>query len=231
MSVAALAIGLVSLAIELVLFVGLLWRGHHRREPLFVLYVGAIFLSNAAVGIWFRFDVWLVHQAVSAAVRFGLALGLAYGIFRNFPAAAVTARRVLLVVLVITLTTIFSLAGADTTYADISAMLVSRIGNGTVWLFTALAALVLWYRLPVRGLQKAILLGLAPYMLVFTVAMNLLSSIGWHLRTQVGYADTLSFLTLLCYWTAVAWQRVEAEAMVPIGGAVEARERATREGR
>jgi hypothetical protein len=216
-SAAQIAIGLVSLAIEMVLFVVLVWRRHYRREPLFALYIGAIVLSNAAVGLWWRWDVWLLHQAVSAAARFGVALGLAYGVFRNFPGAAVTARRVLLFVLVITLTAAISLAGADTGYADASAMLVSRIANGTVWLFTALAALVLWYRVPLRGLQKAILLGFAPYLLVFTVAMNLLSTVGWHVRTHVGYADTLAYMALMSYWTIAAWRPAEAEALVPAG--------------
>lgn len=215
MSPAQLAFGLVSIAIQIVLLAGLIWRRHYRQEPLFVLYVGAGLFSNASVGIWYRWDVWLVHQAVSAAVRFGVALGLAYAVFRNFPAAGVTARRVLLFVLVVTLTAALSMAGADAGYADASATLVSRIASGTVWLFTALAALVLWYRLPLSGLQKAILLGFAPYLLVFTVTMNLLSSVGWHVRTQVGWADTLSFTALLLYWTVAAWRPAEAEALVP----------------
>jgi hypothetical protein len=213
MSAVQIAIAVVGFTIEIVLFAILVWRRHYRQDPLFVLYVGAIFLSNAAVGLWYRWDVWLVHQAIVAAARFGVALGLAYGVFRNFPSAAVTARRVLLLVLVVTLTAAFSLAGVDTTYADASAMLTSRIANGTVWLFTALAALVLWYRLPLRGLQKAILLGFAPYLLVFAVAMNVLSSVGWHMRTVVGYADTLGFIILLSYWTVVAWRPAEAEAL------------------
>ena len=217
MSAAQLAIGLVSTAIQIALLVGLIWRRHYRNEPFFVLYVGAILLSNAAVGIWFRWDVWLIHQAVSAAVRFGVALGLAYGVFRNFPSAGVTARRVALLVLVLTLIAAFSLTGGIASYADVSAMLISRIANGTVWLFTALAALVLWYRLPLSGIQKAILLGFAPYLLVFTVAMNLLSSVGWHVRAQVGYANTLSFMALLLYWTVAAWRPVQAEALVPAG--------------
>jgi hypothetical protein len=217
MSSAQLAFALVCFTIHTVLFVVLIWRRHYRHEPLFVLYVGAVLLSNAAVGIWYRWDVWLVHQAVSAVVRFGVALGLAEGVFRNFPAAGVTARRVLFFVLLITLTAALSLAGADAGYADASALWVSRIANGTVWLFTALAALVLWYRLPLRALQKAILLGFAPYLLVFAVTMNLLSSIGWHVRSLVGWADTVSFAVLLSYWTVAAWRPAEAEAVVPAG--------------
>jgi hypothetical protein len=47
-------------------------------------------------------------------------------------------------------------------------------------------------------------MGYAPYLLVFTVAMNLLTSIGWHLRSWVGYIDTLSFVALVQYWCRVA---------------------------
>jgi hypothetical protein len=217
MSPAQLVISIVSFTAQVALLLGLVRRRHYRNEPFFVLYVATVFLSNAAVMIWYRWDVWLVHQAVTAAVRFGVALGLTYGVFRQFPTAASTARWVLFLVLVATLTAAFSLAGADAGYADASAQLVSRIATGTVWLFTAMAALVLWYRLPLRGLQKAILLGLSPYLLVFTVAMNLLSSIGWQVRLQVGYADTLAFMSLMIYWTVVAWRPAEDAVVRPAG--------------
>ncbi len=208
MSAAQIAIGVAGTLIEIAVLLGLFKRRHDRREPVLVLYVAAVLVTNTAVAIWYRWDVWLVHQAVTAAARFGLALGVAYGVFRNFPSALATARRVLLFVLAVTLVGVLSIAGGEPTYTDMAGILIPRIANGTAWLFTAVAALVLWYRLPLTGLQKAILLGMTPYLLVFTVAMNLLASVGWHVRNQVGYADTLAFTAMFTYWCIAVWRPV-----------------------
>jgi len=216
MSGAQVVLALVLFAVQGALLLGLVRRRHYRTDPFFVLYAVLVTLSNAALSIWYVWEVWIVHQAVTAGTRFGVALGLVYSIFRNFPAAAATARRMLLLTLMVTLAAALSLLGVENAYADGGALLVARIANVTVWLFTALAALVLWYRLPLSRLQKAILLGYAPYLLVFTVAMNVLSSIGWHKRVWVGYVDTSCFGLLLLYWSVAAWRPVTVEEAPPV---------------
>jgi hypothetical protein len=213
MSAPQIVIGVLSLLAEAVLIAGLIKRGHYRDAPVFLAYVVGVLVTNTALGLWYRWDVWLIHQAVTATFRFAVAMAVGISVFRNFPGAVVTARRVTFAVLALTLVAVVSLPGAQPTYTDIVAVVIPRIANGTVWLFTAIAALVLWYRLPLSRLQKAILVGFAPYLLVFTVTMNLLSSVGWHVRAYVGYADTLAYLALLIYWNRVAWR---AEARAPI---------------
>ena len=47
-------------------------------------------------------------------------------------------------------------------YAVLAAQIQPRILNGTIWVFTSQAALILWYRLPVDSFRKAILIGLIP---------------------------------------------------------------------
>jgi hypothetical protein len=90
-----------------------------------------------------------------------------------------------------------------------------RVLNGSVWLLTAIAGLILWYRLPVRPLHKAILVGLVPYLLVFSVSMNLLESRGWGIVEIASYLHTLAFLLALVYWTFAAWRPDEAPAKAP----------------
>jgi hypothetical protein len=216
------AIGLVAIIVETALLAGLFWRGHHRREPFFVLFIAGVVVTNAALGLWYRADVWLVQQAVTAGLRFGVALGLGANVFRNFPAAAVTARRLAFVVLAVTLVALLALPTGQASYTQLVGVIVPRIANGTVWLFTALAALVLWYRLPLTGLQKAILVGYAPYLLVFTVSMNLLASVGWQIRERLGYADTLAYFALMAYWCGVAWRVEGREPILPRPGALSA---------
>jgi hypothetical protein len=208
MSVLQRMIGWVGLLQLFALFGALLVRRHYRRAPIFTLYAGGVALTNTVVGLHYTWETWMVHQVASAALRFGVALELTYAIFGAFPAAAVTARRVMLAMLVITALTVMSVSGGDVTYTRFNSETIPRLATGAVWILTALAALVLWYRLPLGELHKAILLGYAPYLLVFTVAMNLLSSIGWHLRSWVGLVDSLAFIILANYWCRVAWRTV-----------------------
>jgi hypothetical protein len=208
------------------LFFILLRRRHHRRLPIFTLFVAGVTVSTTILALAYArnahlWEAWMGHQVVTAALRFGVALELSYAIFGAFPAAAATARRVMLFMLVITALAAMSVSGVDVTYTRFNAEMIPRLATGAVWILTALAALVLWYRLPLGELQKAILLGYAPYLLVFTVAMNLLSSIGWHVRSWVGYVDTLSFFVLVNYWCRVAWRTApEAIAAHPAAAQV-----------
>src|SRR5689334_7565909 len=84
------------------LFWILLRRRHYRLAPFFTLYVGGLCATHIALGLFYAKPTWIVHQAVAAALRFGVALELAQRIFGSFPGAAATARRVMLVLLAIT---------------------------------------------------------------------------------------------------------------------------------
>ena len=91
-------------------------RRHYRRMPLFTMYVGGVAISNTIYGLHYTWETWMMHQVVTAALRFGVALELTYCIFGAFPAAAATARRVMFVILVATAVTAMSLATPDATY-------------------------------------------------------------------------------------------------------------------
>ena len=98
------------------------------------------------------------------------------------------------------------------------ARLQPRILNGTIWLLTGIAALILWYRLPVDRFHKAILTGVVPYLLVFTVALNLLDSYGFNeMRVTVNQMSLAAYLVLTVYWARAAWApfRAPAQAREP----------------
>jgi hypothetical protein len=189
----------------LVLLVILFWRGHHRRLPLFTIYVAGVVFSEIALVLDYRIQTWMVRQVIVAALRFGVTLELTYAIFRAFPAAAATARKVFLVLLVLTALTAMSATGPETGYPVFALEVVPRLATGTVWILTALAALVLWYRLPLGTLQRAILVGLAPYLIVFTLGLDLLAK-GWRYRDVVGYIGAFAMLAMINYWCRVAWR-------------------------
>jgi len=201
----------------LALFGTLLWRGHYRRMPLFTLFVGGSHAFNANYGLNPTWETWMLLQVVEAALRFGVALELTYRIFGAFPAAAVTARRVMLVLLVVTAVTALATAPPDVTYTRMHAESIPRMASAAIWMLTALAGLVLWYRLPLAPLPRAILMGYAPYLLVFTIGMSLLFDPGsQHIRVWVGYVDPLTYFVLTNYWLRIAWRtRPESALLSP----------------
>jgi hypothetical protein len=157
----------------------------------------------------------MLHQVVTAALRFGVALELTYCIFGAFPAAAMTARRVMLVILVATAVTAMAAAPPDATYSRMHAEAIPRMASAAIWMLTALAGLVLWYRLPLAPLPRAILLGYAPYLLIFTIGLSLLFDAGSpHTRVWVGYVNALAFLALVNYWCRVAWRTAAESTML-----------------
>ena len=60
--------------------------------------------------------------------------------------------------------------------------------TAAVWLLTATALLVVFYQVPIGDWQRAIMLGLAPYLLVFVTLLSLLRRHGWAVRAEVGLA-------------------------------------------
>jgi hypothetical protein len=214
----------------LVLFGVLIVRRHYQRMPLFTLYAGGVALSSVVVALHYTRETWMLQQVVTAALRFGVALELTYCIFGAFPAAAATARRVMFVILVLTALTAISATTPDAVYTRSHAEAIPRLAAAAVWILTALAVLVLWYRLPLAPLPRAILMGYAPYLLIFTIDLSLLFDVvSQHLRLWLGYVNTVAFIVIANYWLRVAWRTAPESALLaarPPAAAVPVAERA-----
>lgn len=207
-------LGLLGELILGVLLVGLVFRGRVRYCYSFALYVIAVLVCEVLITAWperfLRWDFWVFKEILNNVLKFAIALELAARTFRAFPGARTTARGVVFLIVFVSLAA--ALAAPATTHADfpeLASQLHPRILNGTIWLFTALAAVILWYRLPVDLFHKAILVGFVPYLLVFTVAMNALDAIGWHLQELASYSQSVAYLLLLGYWAYAAWRPQE----------------------
>lgn len=209
MSVGQYAVGSIGIVLSLVLLWVLLYRGHQRRLPIFVMYVAGTTLTGIGVMLHYTVTMWLLHQVVVAIFRLGITLELTYRIFGAFPAAATTARKVVLVILAFTAVTALSLATPDATYMRHHAEVIPRVASAVVWTLTALAVLVLWYRLPLAPLPRAILMGYAPYLLISTIGLSLLfDERARPFRVEIGYMTSLASIALHLYWMRVAWQTV-----------------------
>jgi len=194
--------------------VGLLVRGGYRTCYSFTVYLAAVLVPDMMITAWpqrfHTWEFWMLKEIVHNLLKFTIAIELAIRTFRAFPGARATARGIVFLVVLACLAGVLSVPSQHAELRELASQLHPRILNGTIWLFTALAALILWYRLPVEALHKAILIGFVPYLLIFTVAMNALNSIGWQIHSLAAYAHNLTYFALLCYWTYAAWRPQQA---------------------
>jgi hypothetical protein len=212
-------IGAALLALALA---GIIVRRRYREWFFLAIFVALTLASTVMMLAWparfYNSVFWQANETAHNLIRFAMALELAWRTFRAFPGALATARWALLSVLVVTLLAVVAVSGLGTNYESFLAQLHPRVLNGSIWVFTAIAGLILWYRLPVNPFHKAVLLGYVPYLLVFTVTMNVLGSLGrehWERATAVLYANQVAYLALIAHWARAAWRRVEVPTRPP----------------
>jgi hypothetical protein len=201
---------------------GLFVRGRVRICRTFVVYLAFISAADLLMLAWpdFFWRLWFYigKEFVINVLRLAVGLELTYWTFRAFPSARATARGALLLALATTLVIVL-LGTSDLIPPEgapplgpLATRIQPRVLSGAIWLLTAIAGLILWYRLPVHPLHKAILLGLVPYLLIFSVSLNLLESRGWEVLSFSSYLHTSVFLLVLGYWTYAAWRPNEVSA-------------------
>ncbi len=221
MSATQAAIGYAGTIALAVVLGGVLVRARYRVWYFFTLFV-ALTLGFAVMTVLWRSrfyttGFWQAKETALNFVRFAMALELAYRTFRSFPGALATLRFTLFVVLVATLAAVLAVSGPRD-YESFLANLQPRVLNGSVWLFAVIAALILWYRLPVDAFHKAVLLGYVPYLIVFSLTMNVLGALGragWERALALQYVNQLAYLALLVHWAWAAWRRAEEPTRPP----------------
>jgi hypothetical protein len=221
------AVALAGDLLILAAVVGILFRRRYQICQTFVLYLGAVLVSDLLLIFWpgrFYFKLfWLMKEVLINALRFGVALELSFRTFRAFPGARSTARGVVLLLLAVTCVTVVAVSGDNShgaasgppTFELIAGRIQPRLLNGTIWLFAAIAATILWYRLPVDPFHKAILIGFVPYLLIFTTGLNILDSYGWDLRSSVNVVQVGAYIALMAYWAHAAWLPAAAPVQAP----------------
>jgi hypothetical protein len=205
----------VKLALIAVL-AGLVARDRARLCWSFAVYLVAILLGNSLASLWpSRFytpEFWVLKQAVYDALKMAVALELAWRAFEAFPGALRAARRAILVLLAASTLGLAAFT-PPSTYATLWDWQPGTV-TAALWLLTATALLVVWYQVPVHDWQRAIMLGLAPYLLVFVFVLDLLRRHGWpRVHETAGVVDSLAYLCLVLFWAWAVWRRDPAPAL------------------
>ena len=200
----------------LVAFVGVLARGRVRQCWAFPLYLLIVFVTNLLGSFWperfFTPEAWIAYQAAFDALKMAIVLELAWRAFTVFPGAMRSARVVLLALLAAS-TVAIAFFTPPSSYATVWEFQPSIVA-GTLWLLTATALLVVWYQIPIHDWQRAIMLGFAPYLLVFVVTLDMLRRHGWSAGGSAGLLDQSAYLALIVFWAWSAWRPDSATAGV-----------------
>jgi len=200
---------LIQLALALAL-AGLFLRRRARLCRSFAIYLAIVLVSELLIGIWperfWVWSFWLLRQTVFDAVKLLIALELAYWIFYGFPGAAQNARTIIFVLLAATFAAVLVLPneqGRDPS-GFLFGTLRPRLEIGAAWIFTALAALVQWYRIPLHPLHRGIMIGFVPYLVVFSAVTKLIAEYGW--KDWLAALDSPAYLVTCCWWVWTAWR-------------------------
>lgn len=205
---------LVSNLCLLAALAGLFVRRRLRQGYCFAAYLLTVVALSSLVGVWpQRFHTWSFYwgaESIYSLLKVGVAIELAVRIFQAFPAARRAARGTLVLVLAITVVAVWSASPGTSQgergWADLVLALHPRITNGTAWLFGALFALILYYRLPLHPLHKAIAFGFMAYLLLLTFALDLLKRSNFDALRLASYASTLGYTLVAAYWAWAAWR-------------------------
>jgi hypothetical protein len=192
----------------LALLAGMVLRGRLGLCWTFGLYVVTILVGNTLVTLapqrFFNDSFWMLKQGVYDVLKVAIAIELAWRAFAAFPGAWRTARVVLL--LIVAASSLWLAWLTPRSYQTLWEWQPSLV-TASVWLLTATALLVVHYQVPIREWQRAIMLGFAPYLLVFVTLLGLLRRHGWALLQQISLVDQLAYLGLVLFWTWAAWRR------------------------
>lgn len=218
MSTAQRAILLASTLFLITALVGLCVRRRLRLVYSFPVYMVAVLVLGSLSGLWpARFNTWSFYwfkQGVYSLLEMAVALELTVRVFQAFPAARRAARGAFLLVLAVTVIAVWSAPTSPPAdgpvqrqWADLVLSLHPRISNGSAWLFGALFALILYYRLPLHPLHKAIAFSFMAFLLLLTFGLDQVKRSNFARLSVVSYAGSLGFTLMTAYWAWVAWRR------------------------
>jgi hypothetical protein len=191
---------------------GLVYRGHYRDCWSFVVYIVAVASLEQLQALWperyFTYSYYLLFQAFFDVLKFAVALEVAFRGFRSFPGAQARVRAIL--VLILGVTTWVALRGPfDVPLKALALDWQPRTQTAAIWVMTTVALLIVWYRLPVPAIQRAILLGFVPYLTVFTTLFSILRMLdvadGLPLAV-VNVANGSAYLLACLWWAYSAWR-------------------------
>jgi hypothetical protein len=193
----------------LVVLLGLFARRRAHLCWSFVGYLAWGLVCLSLIAVWpdqfYRQWFYMLMQGVADALKLAVAAELTYRTFRAFPGAAARVR-VLLAPLFLVPVLFVSKVPTGASWEDWIRLYQPQVQTGVIWLMTAITLLIAWYRVPIHAMHRAILIGFAAYLLIFTTLLNVLRDFGFdNLVRFISVADSYAYMLLLVGWGYAAW--------------------------
>lgn len=202
------------LAIAAVL-AGLRARHLLRASYAWDLYLLAVLVGESLILTWpqrfYTFSFWQVKETLYGVLKLATAVELGLLTLGSFAGGRRRAQQWTLALLALTLVAV-SLPTPAGTLSTLALEMQPRLANATALLFAAVWLLVLYYRVPLHRIHRAILRGLTPYLLVFTVAVRLRGTFGVELLDLARSLDSSAYVAMCLYWAWEAWRRTPEPA-------------------
>lgn len=205
-----ISIIVVGVLLEASILSGLAVRRRLSRNICFALYMASVLVAETVTLLrpeaLLHARPWVLVQLLHAMLRHLVAIELAFYTSRAFPGARRRFRVFFWTMTIATLAVPFLWPVDLTSTVTIVTKVLPRVLYTAIWLFLGLGALVLWYRLPLQSMHKAVLLGFVAYLVLATFALNLLRHWGVVHREVTGYLNSLGYLLVLAFWALAAWR-------------------------
>src|SRR5262245_13424292 len=148
----------------------------------FVGYLVTGLACNSLMTLWpeqfFRLWFYSLTQELLTAFKLAIAAELTYKTFRAFPGAAARVRLLLAPVFLVPVM-FMSKVPAGASYEDLIQLYQPQLQTAVIWIIAAVTLMIAWYRVPVHAMHRAILIGFAAYLLIFTTLLNVLRDVGF----------------------------------------------------
>ena len=200
---ALVALGAALLAL---LAVTLLRRGKARESFLFTVYIIAAASFTTAFLLFpsaYTPEAFMVKQGIYDSLLFGMSLELAIRTFAAFRGIAAFVRSALGVAVAVSTGLIMLATPASADYNSFMRFQPGVSAAG-IWCLAFVGLLIVWYQIPVPTFTRAIILGYVPYLMVFTVCLDLISRLGWGQVQNLGYLNAVAYDTVAGYWVYTA---------------------------
>lgn len=202
---------LVFLAIGLLawLCVGLFRRGKAAHCITFAVYISVVLLANVLIQLFpqhYSPEAYMVKQGIYDSLLFGMSLELSVRTFAAFKGIAGFARLALASAVVVSTTIIFVATPAGRDYESFVRFQPGILAAG-IWCLAFVGLLIVWYQIPVPPFTRAIILGLVPYLVVFTVYTDLIARLGWGAIKHLNVLNAAAYDLVAAYWVYSAWRK------------------------
>jgi hypothetical protein len=202
-----------SLLLQVATLLGLVVRQRVRRVVLLPVYLATVTMSEALrlarPELFSDWNLWAARELLVGLLGAGVAVEIATRVFARLPGAAARLRGVRLVILLVTLATLSmipSLVAKGSWRFLLVTEILPRLAFGTAALCIATLGTMVFHLVPLDPLHRAVLLGLALYLVLYAGTLGSAATNTWGLFLTY-HVTPIVYLAVLALWAHAAWRR------------------------